>query len=526
VKDKLEAEPMSRGTRTRRGCGEPDPPESGGREIDSAHATGYCAVMGKRERQTAAGALRAPRSPIPLRMRRGTARLVLLGAVAAALGLSALQGCTSPDEPDQFDWTGLLTDEELVTEEDPEAPEEDSLWAAWVYENNIPIRSLEAGNFSDLLALRPFFEGARLVQLGENGHGVSEFDKVKTRLIKFLHEEMGFNVIAFESSFYECLLANDRVASLDAEELLNRSLAEVWRCREVLDLFEYIKQRRSVGAPIRIAGIDIRISSPTIAETRPEFLREILAAADSVFAQHVYALDAETVERRWDRDYFLEHADSLTGEYGEVESFIEANRDTIERAFPDRPEVVGIAAQVVKTVLTYIEHMRYDAEGREDEAFEARDKGMAANVEFLLDELYPGEKIIVWAHNAHVCYDYSSIPERGLLNMGGRLAPAHKAETYTVGLYMYRGEAGNNDRSVDEVPRSESGSLESILYRTRRKHCLIEMLSQSRTEGNSWMFESIKASEWGRGTIALVPRDQYDAILFVDTVSPPDYDGE
>ena len=82
-------------------------------------------------------------------------------------------------------------------------------WAEWIKNNHQEITNLEADNsdFSDLMFLKSLLEGKRLVQLGENSHGVSEFNKAKVRLIKFLHEIMEYDVIAFESSIFDRTLS-------------------------------------------------------------------------------------------------------------------------------------------------------------------------------------------------------------------------------------------------------------------------------------------------------------------------------
>lgn len=45
---------------------------------------------------------------------------------------------------------------------------------------------------------------ARIVQLGENTHGVKDDTALKTGAIRYLHAQMGFDVIAFESAVYQC----------------------------------------------------------------------------------------------------------------------------------------------------------------------------------------------------------------------------------------------------------------------------------------------------------------------------------
>ena len=441
----------------------------------------------------------------------------------ASIGLaSALVGCDSPSEPG-FDWTGLLTDEELRTEEDPNAPDENLQWAEWVEANNIPIRSLEAGNYSDLLSLRPYFQEARIVQLGENGHGAAEFSKVKVRTIRFLHEVMGFSVVAFESSIFECYYGDNRASSLPAEETMMDSVSDVWHCEEVLPLFKYLKERASLGKNLHLAGLDTRISSRKGVAHRPDFFKGLLATVNEDFADHVYELDHEFIERHLDAGYIPDNRDSLIAEYGAIADSIGQHEGEIAAAFPENPEVARVARQVALTVIKRIDELYLMSLGQEDQAFETRDQGMAENLEFFLNELYPGEKIVVWAHNAHVCHDYKSIPERNRVNMGGRLHELHRPELYTVGFYMYRGSAATNERETLEVPAAQSGSLESILYRTRRKYCFIDMLGQSRGDGNSWMFETVGSNEWDRGGLSFAPKDQYDGILFVDTVTPPTY---
>lgn len=88
---------------------------------------------------------------------------------------------------------------------------------------------------------------------------------------------------------------------------------------------------------------------------------------------------------------------------------------------------------------------------------------------------------------------------------------------------MYRGAAAHNDRTRYLIRPPVTGSLESVFYCTRRKYCFVDLLHQQQEPGNSWMFEVFLAKTWGLDEVSMVPRDEYDAILFIDTVHPPDY---
>src|SRR5438094_7386646 len=74
-------------------------------------------------------------------------------------------------------------------------------WVVWTRSNHFAIASVvsTAGDdFADLQFLENVVGDRRLVQLGESGHGVAQFDSAKVRLVEFFHERMGFDVMAFE----------------------------------------------------------------------------------------------------------------------------------------------------------------------------------------------------------------------------------------------------------------------------------------------------------------------------------------
>src|SRR6266699_3115844 len=90
----------------------------------------------------------------------------------------------------------------LPLQSQPAAPAEDAR-VAWLADHAIRMRTLDASedDFGDLEPLRATLKGVRVVMLGEQSHGDGTAFVAKTRLIRFLHERMGFDVLAFESGF-------------------------------------------------------------------------------------------------------------------------------------------------------------------------------------------------------------------------------------------------------------------------------------------------------------------------------------
>ncbi len=439
------------------------------------------------------------------------------------ISCKSLQDETTPQAPISPDH--LYTDEELYTEEDPNAPDVKEEWAAWIKENYIPVRSLTSKYFSDLQFLKPLLEGRRIVQLGESGHGVAEFNKVKVRLIKFLHQEMGFQVMAFESSIFDCFYSNEHEGEFPASTLMRQSIFGVWHTQEVLELFLYIKETQETENPLILAGFDTQFSGQASAN-RPEFFRDIINVIDSDYAQTIFDLETEFKTKKSEMDWdsfeaFLRsEVDRWIESYEALVTFFDNNMDALKDAFSDRPLYPLIARQSAWSMIQFISQL---VEPDSLQATYIRDRGMGMNLSTLANTIYPGKKIIVWAHNFHIRHNQEAVSATPVKTMGAWVVDEFRPELYTIGLYMYRGRAAYNNRDIYTIPTPYPNSLEAICYRARCKFLFVDMLNEQLNTGNSWMFERIYARGWGTFNYIMILRDQYDGILFIDTVNPPSY---
>lgn len=76
----------------------------------------------------------------------------------------------------------------------------------WLQEHSAAVSSIDPSDtdFSDLMPLAAAIGPARVVLLGEQTHGDGARFLAKTRLIRFLHEIMGFDVLAWKADMYAC----------------------------------------------------------------------------------------------------------------------------------------------------------------------------------------------------------------------------------------------------------------------------------------------------------------------------------
>jgi erythromycin esterase-like protein len=319
-----------------------------------------------------------------------------------------------------------LMDDAALALTDSQMPKVREHWREETRRMAQPVRSLTSDDFSDLQFLKPLLAGRRVVQLGESAHGVAEFNWLKVRLVKILHRELGFDVVAFESSLSACDIADTRIGKAPPIEVMRECIFPVWHSSETLGLFEYLDASRAAGRRISLAGFDTQNSSR---EARPE-----------------------------------------------------------------------VTARLVRQV--------------------ARDEGMADNLDFLLKEMYPGRKVVVWAHNFHIAKQpYSEDAPRG---MGSWVAERRGAEVFTIGFYMGRGVAMLNNRSRYEIVAPAPDSLEAIMASAGWRASFVD-LSDPRTPADSWRRMPLTARDWGTAPATLTPSQTYDGLIYIDTVTPPEY---
>jgi erythromycin esterase len=393
-------------------------------------------------------------------------------------------------------------------------------WVSWAREHHHPIASIVStptDQYADLQFLRSVLDGRRIVELGESGHGVAEFSQAKVRLIKFLHEQMGFDVLAFESGLFECFMANRLTGS--GAQMMQSSIFGVWFTEDVKELFNYIKQTQQTDRPLILAGFDTQTSSGTGTAQRPRFLHSVIDAVDHDYATEVFNFDSETIPAlRAGSAYAAANETRLIEFYERLLRFLQDRRADLAAVFPGDPRPL-IAERTAYSVIQYVRQLA--AGTNNPRVTEIRDSGMAENYTFLARELYPGRKIITWAHNFHIRHANASAS--GSPTMGTFIAERFRPELYTIGLYMNRGTAAFNDRSVYAIQPALAASMEGVLAAAGPANLFVDFIHQTRQTGTEWFFSRIVTREWGTNSVFMVPREQYDGVLFIDSVTPPKY---
>lgn len=261
---------------------------------------------------------------------------------------------------------------------------------AWLKENAIPLAAVEAGHgFRDLQRLRPILGKARVVALGEATHGAREFFQLKHRLFEFLVKELGFTVFAFEAPMAESFDVNRYVLTGEGDPVkaLTGLYLWPWINEEVLELIRWMRNYNADARnqrKVKFYGIDMQ-HVPRAANRIVAYLRHVDAEAATTAARQLVELTNPITAFGLpgpSRKRIAPFATDLQA------LFDERKADWVRRSSLSE---WTMARQQARLLATWVDLNPM-----------VRDRGMAENVAWILQQDGPEARIAVWAHNAHV----------------------------------------------------------------------------------------------------------------------------
>lgn len=399
-------------------------------------------------------------------------------------------------------------------------PSSTRLRSTWPSAALVSIRSIDPNDadFADLRPLKKLIGKARVVQLGEQSHGDGATFYAKQRLIRFLHREMGFTVLAWESGFFDCeemdkaLHADTSISDARAKGLF----AILSDGPFVAPVFEYARSTYASKRPLRMTGFDIQYSGrdtrPLLAgrifeylsRVQPELARpETKQAVEDLIWGRYKPIPEERDKRRAALQTIIT---ALTGSHG--------NEGGRERAF---------YLKALDNIVAF-DQQRWMTPSMPPpaQADNFRDNAMAENVLWLMREWYPQEKVIVWAANSHILRnaklidtrtDQFSYKER--LTMGDILHQRLGSSIYSIGFTAYAGEMGNPFMEPRALPPVQESSLEAELHALGREYLLVDI---GRLPAKHRLRSQMLAWPLGYMPMESVWANNFDALVFTDVM--------
>lgn len=329
----------------------------------------------------------------------------------------------------------------------------------YVKENFNEVKSINPLDtvYEDLKIIGEAIGESKIVFLGEQEHGDTKTIDIKIRLIKYLHEKHGFNVLAFESDFFalnQCSPEN----SLE-------NIHGVWKgCNQHNILGSYIHETLDSKNPIQVTGFDCRHHS---SYSKQHLVNDL----DSIF--HIANIPFIKSKNYNSFQSSLEHI--LQNEY---ESKIDSAKQKLFYSWLDTIQTQLRLSQFDskdfwKQELLNLEQMvnnSLSTDLNETVFSNIRDRQMAENLLWLTDTKFKNEKIIVWAASFHIAKNVMKIEDfktyvndfenEDLVTMGDLFNKRFIGESYFLGFTSYE---GTYRYGVLKAPSRHS--FESILYK-------------------------------------------------------------
>ena len=351
----------------------------------------------------------------------------------------------------------------------PPAPDQQTP-AEWLKENAHPIRSLSVSDrdFSDLQPLKAAIGNSRVVMLGEQSHGDGTTFLAKARLVAFLHQEMGFDVLAWESGLWDVHQVWQHVQAGEAVlPASRRGIFGIWtRSEQVLPTLDYVAETVGSAHPLELAGFDNQLTGSLAVDSlsllMERFARRIGSSVpdDPEWPQAAASLrrlaagqDFETKPPAADQARLLRLLNAL-------------RTDAAAKAGADRDALFW--AQSLESITSYAQMTWAAPVELTAEDNNPRDLQMARNLVWLANVWYPGKKIIVWAASSHIARDVAQLksidggsvygPGGWSLHMGAEAHRTLGTEMYALGFTAGYGEFGVFGQLPSLVPQVRAGS--------------------------------------------------------------------
>lgn len=420
-------------------------------------------------------------------------------------------------------------------------------WSEWVKDNSQGIALNDTSYYEDLQFLGDILREKRIVLLGESGHGVAEYTMLKSRIIRYLHEELDFDILAFEANSADAFAADYFGSYSNVDSTIYNSISTLWHVEEIVPLFRYINATHTTDDPLLVQGVDITQSNGSYAFSK--FLYYLIQPIDPLYAEEIRHKDslfsAEGVRKYTigetyttdEKESFKKLRENRFKDYTHLKEYIQVNRDQFSEVSNREIEAALFYLQSRLNFIHWIDrdssYMASITKGTRyigvpmNKLFSVyRDYQMAQNLEFLSKTLFPDKKIIVWAQNAHI--------KKWPLRMAYELN--EHAPTYTIALFCYSGEGDSTFGQAFDGSHPDSMvykfitpqdplSIAQLLHPSGHEITLIDMENQIKSEGNSWMFDMAKAHDWdGSGLEELENiRNVWDALILVNKTRTPKY---
>jgi erythromycin esterase len=360
--------------------------------------------------------------------------------------------------------------------------------------------------FENLSTLKKVLKDVEIIALGENTHGLGEVFAAKTELVKFLHQELGFDLILFESGYGDAALAWEQLDSLTTKEFTSVFSSNFYyNSEEIENLVSYVKSK---SGRLKIQGFDCQPQQNYLIKR----MTEIAQPWDSVLAKSVplemrsfnnlyqYENDKDTVSFNNQRARFI-------GFLNNYNTFLNKKINELIKSGTKKNEIIALQKSNEILLNTYSEINIGELMSWPISA-NIRDKVLFEIVKSYKDE-NPESKIIIWAQNSHI--ENKTKPNYNVNWMGHYLKNTFADKYYSIGAFVYSGKNLNYNGTFD-FEHNDNKYLAYYLNQFQKEKYVLDLRKYDK---NDFTRELLLGMENNGSTAEFIVKDRFDGLLFI-----------
>ena len=343
----------------------------------------------------------------------------------------------------------------------------------WLRTNSLKIRTIDPADddFTDLRPLARLIGDRRFVLMGETTHFDGATFDARARLVRFLHQQLGFDVVCIEASYSGLLDLYDSMRSTDQYLQFQKENPNCQPLQDQRPLMDYVQSTiRDSGQPIALIGDSVNYFTDKSLVDKvllPFVLADSIPFTPKQRARFEAFLKPQIHDSRRKVNLTSEDIDEFNGLVNILLRHMETNRQLLveKLSLLEIGRIEALIASLPAFVLSMTMDEPHDLRIHASQ-LNVRDKAMADLVIFAAERLYPDRRFVVTAAHAHLLRSGPGFEPMGnVASMGQHLHNHFGDEIYTIVFDAHSGFFGLSPGYSVPVPPASDKTLAYLFHK-------------------------------------------------------------